>query len=288
MNGDRLAVGTIHEDSNATGIQGNWSDNTAALSGAVYIFRRNSNATWVQEAYVKASNTGASDFFGYSIALSSDALAVGAIGEDSNSATNQADNSLVESGAVYVYRRNGTSWAQEAYVKAPSPGADDWFGSAVGISGDVLAVGAQNDATGVAYVYRRSGTTWSYEARIDPESTTNVSAFGYSLGVAGNVVVVGAYLERGGATGVNGDPSDGSADASGAAYLFYSNETAWEQGAYIKASNTDASDHFGEVVAISDDAVVVSATQESSSAAGINGDEANDNASSSGAIYVFR
>jgi hypothetical protein len=64
-------------------------------------------ATWSQQAYVKASNTGVTDEFGVSVALSADgaSLAVGAIGE-SSAATgiggNQADNSAGASGAVYV------------------------------------------------------------------------------------------------------------------------------------------------------------------------------------------
>ena len=64
--------------------------------------------TWTQEAYVKASNTEGGDFFGYSVVLSSDGtqLAVSAYGEDSSATGvggNQADNSAVDNGAVYVY-----------------------------------------------------------------------------------------------------------------------------------------------------------------------------------------
>jgi hypothetical protein len=72
------------------------------------VFAR-SGTTWSQAAYVKASNTGASDDFGYSIALSGDgsALVVGAIGEASAATGvggNQADNSATMAGAVYVYQ----------------------------------------------------------------------------------------------------------------------------------------------------------------------------------------
>ena len=59
-------------------------------------------------AYVKASNTGADDNFGYVIALSADGntRAVGAYGEDSNATGvggNQADNAAPDAGAVYLY-----------------------------------------------------------------------------------------------------------------------------------------------------------------------------------------
>jgi hypothetical protein len=89
----------------AQGVGGNQADNTAQESGAVYVFRRSGTA-WLQEAYLQASNTGAVDEFGSSVALSGDTLAVGAPDEDSAAqgvGGNQADNSATRSGAVYVF-----------------------------------------------------------------------------------------------------------------------------------------------------------------------------------------
>ncbi len=74
-------------------------------AGAAYVFTR-SGSIWSQQDYVKASNTGAFDHFGISVALSADgsALAVGAHDEDSNGiGGNQADNSALNAGAVYIY-----------------------------------------------------------------------------------------------------------------------------------------------------------------------------------------
>ena len=105
--GNTLAVGAVGEDSNATGVNGDQTDNSASRSGAVYVFAR-SGASWTQQAYVKASNTGADDRFGYSVALSADGntLAVGADYEASNATGvngDQTDNSASDSGAVYLY-----------------------------------------------------------------------------------------------------------------------------------------------------------------------------------------
>src|SRR5690606_19004546 len=82
--GSTLAVGACLEDSAATGIDGDQGDNSAGHAGAVYVFAR-SDTTWVQQAYIKASNTEAADYFGGSVALSADGstLAVGAWREDS-------------------------------------------------------------------------------------------------------------------------------------------------------------------------------------------------------------
>ncbi|TKB79535.1 MAG: hypothetical protein E8D42_08485, partial [Nitrospira sp.] len=119
LSGITLAVGAHFEDSSARGINGDQFDNSADDSGAVYVFRRPSGIVtqtippstpisreWKQQIYVKASNTGKDDGFGTSVALSNDTLVVAATGEDSNATGingDQFDNSVEDSGAVYVY-----------------------------------------------------------------------------------------------------------------------------------------------------------------------------------------
>jgi len=107
--GNTLAVGAQNEDSAAQGINGNQKDESGEEAGAVYLFTRG-GGMWAQQAYIKGSNTQAYDEFGGSVALSRDGrtLAVGARGEDSGATGvngNQADNSVDESGAVYVLTR---------------------------------------------------------------------------------------------------------------------------------------------------------------------------------------
>jgi hypothetical protein len=154
LSGDTLAVGARGEDSNATGINGNEDDNSADNSGAVYVFTR-AGMTWTQQAYIKASNTNGSDAFGSSVSLSGDTLAVGAVGEASNATGingNEADNNARYSGAVYVFTRAGTTWTQQAYIKASNTNVEDYFGSSVSLSGDTLAVAAPfeaSNATGI-------------------------------------------------------------------------------------------------------------------------------------------
>src|SRR6185436_9305068 len=97
--GSTLAVGADRDNSAATGINGDENDLSAGASGAAFVFAR-SGLTWSQQAYLKASNPGAFDFFGQSIAISADGstLAVGAWNEASAAAGingNQADNSAV-------------------------------------------------------------------------------------------------------------------------------------------------------------------------------------------------
>ncbi len=99
--------------------------------------------------------------------------------------------------------------------------------------------------------------------------------------------MVGANEEDSNATGVNGDESDNSASNAGAAYVFTRGGTTWSQAAYLKASNTGVSDGFGIAVAISGDTLVVGAPGEDSNATGVDGNQANNTATNSGAAYVF-
>ena len=103
--GNTLAVGAWFESSSTTGI-GSTPDELAFRAGAAYVFTR-SAGTWSQRAYVKASNTGAADFFGASVALSSDGntLVVGAPQEDSSTTgiDGAPDELATNAGAVYVY-----------------------------------------------------------------------------------------------------------------------------------------------------------------------------------------
>jgi hypothetical protein len=157
LSGDTLAVGAWLEDSSATGVDGSQANNSAQDSGAVYVFTR-SGGTWTQQAYLKASNTGAGDNFGFSVSLSGDTLAVGAANENSSATGvdgNQADNSAQDSGAVYVFTRSGTTWAQRAYLKASNTGELNEFGASVSVNGNTLAVGAylEGGYSGAVYVY---------------------------------------------------------------------------------------------------------------------------------------
>lgn len=309
--GSTLAVAALEEDGNGTGTTGDQANNTASNAGAVYVYVRAATG-WTQQAYLKASNSGAGDGFGHALALSADGttLAVGAPGEDSNSTTINgvsSNNSATDAGAAYVFVRTGTTWTQQAYVKASNTGADDAFGASVALSADgaTLAVGAPgedsstigviatppsvNDTAanaGAAYVFGRSGTTWTQQAYVKASNTDAGDDFGRSLTLSGDgrTLAVGAPYESSAATGVNGNASDNSVAASGAVYVFVRPATSWSQQAYLKASNTGADDLLGQSLALSQDGntLAVGAPFEDSGGA-----PSDDTVSGSGAVYVF-
>ena len=151
--GATLAVSSLYEGSRATGVDGDQLNVDADESGATYVFTR-VGARWSQQAYVKASNTGAGDWFGVAMALSADGamLAVGAMEEDSRAKfgdDDQFDDSMTEAGAVYVFVRSGGRWSQSDYIKAPNTGTLHWFGFSVALSDDAatLAVGAPGEGS---------------------------------------------------------------------------------------------------------------------------------------------
>ncbi len=107
--GDTLIVGADHEDSAAVGLDGNSADNTLTKSGAAYIFVR-IESQWSQQAYSKASNSDANDFYGRSVSidLAGNTYVVGASGEASESIGlngNQRDENALKAGAAYLSDR---------------------------------------------------------------------------------------------------------------------------------------------------------------------------------------
>jgi uncharacterized repeat protein (TIGR01451 family) len=304
--GDTVVVGADREDSNATGVDASQTDNSATDSGAAYVFVR-SGSTWSQQAYLKASNTDPSDSFGWSVAASGDTVVVGAIFESSAAPGvngNQGNDSAPGSGAAYVFVRSGSTWSQQAYLKASNPEFNDQFAGALAISGDTVisgAVGEDSNASGVggnqgdnsasrsgaAYVFVRSGTTWAQQAYLKASNAAFEDLFGVSVAVSGDAAIVGAPWEDSSATGVGGSQADNSASTSGAAYLFQRNGTSWVQEAYLKASNTGPGDIFGWSVAISASRAVVGALGEDANAPGIGGNQADNSATESGAAYLF-
>lgn len=255
----------------------------------------------VLDAFIKSTNTGASDSFG-EVALSRDGntLAIGAVGEDSDSTGVGAtpNESGDANGAVYIYRRSGTGWAFESFLKAANSDDRDGFGNALSLSadGNTLAVGAALRSIGDpggAYVFSRTGTTWTQQTFLSPSdfSTTLLFGFSVSLSADGNRLAVGIPGEDGRGTGVTTLPAPGAISLvnSGAVLIYERTGTAWAIDAYVKASNTGSFDSFGWSVSLSGDgnSLVVGAPMEDSASTGIDSTP-NEGASSGGAVYVYR
>lgn len=296
--GMTLAVGAPQEDSSTIGIE-TTPDNAAAQSGAVYVFVR-IGTTWQQQAYLKPSNTGVSDLFGWSLALSDDGsrLVVGAPQEDSPGVgidATQVDTAQgMDSGAAYVFTRSGSTWTQQTYVKASNSSQSDDFGVAVAMSSDgtTIAVGAggedssaagingnqANDMApnaGAVYVFTATGNTWAQQAYVKASNTGTGDLFGTAVALSsdGDTLAIGADSEDSASTNQN----DETATEAGAVYVFTRTGITWTQQAYVKASAPGFGDFLGKRIGLAADGntLVCSAA----------GDDATQ--SNSGAAYVF-
>ena len=324
--GNTLAVSAFGEASKSTGVNSDGEDHSIPQAGAAYVFTRK-GTSWAQQAYIKASNTGNAaasadsfsdgDQFAWSLSLSDDGrtLAVSAITEDSASPGingKQDDNSAQSAGVVYVFALTGSTWAQQAYIKAANPDPGDMFGYSVSLSadGNTLAAGSFDEGgssrgvngpydnmrrgSGAVYVFTRAASTWSQQAYIHADNAEAGDSFGVNVVLSddGNTLLAGALDEDCKVTGVNvsGCDNDRMDDIStGAAYVFVRSGTTWTQQAFLKASNTGPNDWFGSRAALSGDGntAALGASLEDSSGKGINGKQDDDAASESGAVYVF-
>ena len=286
IDGDTAVIGARFEDSNGSSA----GDNSADSAGAAYIYVRE-GTTWVQQAYLKASNADADDRFGTAVAISGDTVVVTAASEDSDGSSPD-DNSASSAGAAYVFVRQGTTWVQQAYLKASNVEAGDTFGDSAAIDGDTIVIGTDSEdgngsspddnsaaSSGAVYIFEREGTIWTEQAYLKSSNIEKNDDFGYAVAIDGNTLVVSAYNEDG--NGV--DLADNSVPDSGAVWVFEKINGLWEEQAYLKASNLEDFDRFGRSVAIDSNIIVVGAYDENS-----NGSSPDDNsATSAGAAYIF-
>ena len=281
---------------------------------------------WLQQAYIKAENNdhaNTGNEFGYAVAISGDTVVVGARYEDSddnaiiNGSTASSDTSAGNAGAVYVYKRSGSTWTQEAYLKAPNSDVEDYFGYSVAIDGDRIVVGAygedsdqntitntdgsassnnSNLSSGAAYIFKRSGVTWTLDAYLKAPNNNDSDEFGKSVAISGDLVAVGAPMEDHDSTTILtslASDNDNSSN-SGAVYVFRRNSGTgnWEFKSFIKAANneTGASDQFGTYISLNSTTLAVGVPLEDSNVQGIsNGTtaSADDTVPQSGAVYVY-
>jgi len=224
-------------------VVGAWrDDDRGPESGSAYVYDR-VGGVWTQTAKLLASDSGAGDWFGLSVAISGDTAVVGA----------RYDDDLGEdSGSAYVFERVGGVWTQKAKLLASDGAEDDFFGHSVSLSGDTALVGAWGDDdrwtdSGSAYVFERVGGVWTQKAKLLAPDGAVDDRFGSSVSISGDTALVGAY----------GDDDRGP--DSGSAYVFERVGGVWTQRAKLLASDGAAGDEFGISVAVSGDAAVVGA-----------------------------
>lgn len=245
MTGGKAAVGAYQDD------YGVWTD-----SGSVYLYDY-VGSVWTYSGKLVPSAPGNSLWFGISVAMDQDVLAVGAPG--------------VGAGSVYVYRHDGTRWVFEAILVASDGAAGDSFGGAVSVNQGRILVGAYGDddsgsSSGSAYVFHDDGAGWTQEAKIKASTGLANDQFGANLALNGSLAIVGCMNKM---------------SYRGVAYVFRHVGASWRQEQILLASDGEGWDYFGASVAVLNDATygdiaMVGAPHE---------DQLGDD---SGAVYIFR
>jgi trimeric autotransporter adhesin len=313
--GTTLAVGAPTEDSKAIGANGDQANNDSTNSGAVYVFVKE-NGVWVQQAYLKASNTEQpnlnparmlpNDRFGYKIALSDDGntLAVSALLEDSpsygvncnqnnyevtnyGSSSDPSDDLIAainyDMGAVYVFTRSSSEWTQEAYVKPlyslihRDLKEGLRFGESISLSGD-------GKTLAVGTTSDRLGLSDIVNFHNSSFSSNPSDIECYEYYPSSSASSVSSSSTSSSSSSISSVSSSSSSDfpggaESGAVYIYVKTaDKGWKEESYLKASNAEPSDAFGTSIALSTDGntIAVGAIGEDSNAIGVNGDQANN------------
>ncbi|CAK0818549.1 unnamed protein product [Prorocentrum cordatum] len=244
--GARVVVGSVYDD------------DQASTTGSAYVFN---GTTGERLLKLVASDGAANDYFGDSVAVSSDGarVVVGATGDDDQGAN---------SGSAYVL--DGATGERLFKLVASDGAAGDSFGYSVSVSSDGarVVVGATGDDdqgtnSGSAYVF--DGTTGERLLKLVASDAAAYSKFGNSVAVSsdGARVVVGACQD------------DDQGVYSGSAYVL--DGTTGERLLKLVASDGAQLDRFGYSVAVSSDGarVVVGSFYDS------------DQGTAFGSAYVF-
>lgn len=273
LDGDMLAVGAM------------FADGAGRDAGAVHVFKRGADGYAFQQTLL-ASPAAAGALFGTVVALQADTLVASAYAESSQN--------LTETGAVYVFKRDGQGpWQPPLRLQPRAAEARASFGYSLALWNSRLAVGAPHYAAltpdtprGQVVLFERDASgQWKEDVTLQATNARTHDQFGMSVGLNAQYLAVGAIGDSSSARGVDGDQTSTQASDAGAVHVFSkSAQGEWQAQSFIKASNAESGDAFGCAIAGSERELVVSANQESSSSSSRPED---NSAPSSGAVYVY-
>lgn len=217
-------------------------DASGSRSGAAWVFA-NTDHGWEPVQKLRPPDGSAGIRFGTAVGIRGDRVVVGAP-DDSSAGTS--------SGAAFVYRMGGGSWALEEKLVAPDALVGAQSGWSVALDAGAILVGAPGAAsrgrnTGAAYVFRLDGGKWTFDGKLSAADGLGGDFFGWSVSMDGTHALVGA----GGAFGAS--------PFEGAAYAFHRDGDGWVQGAKLVPANSSAGAWFGRSVALSGTKALISA-----------------------------
>jgi hypothetical protein len=231
-------------------------------SGSMRMMRRTPGG-WILEHSIYDPAVSNSNFFGFSVGLSPTHVISGAKNADLPGAADQ--------GKAYIYAYDTTNYTLQSSLVASDGQAADWFGNAVGISGDFAVVGAPgNDILGInnmgrAYIFQRNGTTWSQSLILTPSDGTQDDQFGTTVAIWGDYLAIAApYKTYNGVT------------LAGKVYVYRKNQVGWSLIAQLNSPSPVITERYGSALSIRDNVLVIGASH-------YTGGSNNGN----GSVYVY-
>ena len=236
-------------------------DDKGCNAGAVYVFEKNETTSLFEEKQkITATNGEAEDYFGNSIKLFENSLAIGAYKDHEKGE---------KAGAVYVFEKNETTslFEEKQKIIAPDGQNHNFFGNLISVCEEYICIGAygNNDGTGAVYVFEKNETTSLFEEKqkLIAKDGQIEDCFGISIKIYNDTIVIGAQGNQ------------GNESFTGSAYVFERNKTTltFEQTEKIIAPDGQTGDHFGNTIDIDEGFITI----------GAQGDD--DNGSDSGSFY---
>ena len=258
---------SVYEDTLVSGAP--YQDNGATLrAGAVYIYSK-ASGSWVLEQKLSSPSPSEDEWFGHSVSIVANTIAVGAPNEDTDE---------VDSGAVYIFKKSGSTWSFDQTIKSETPTGGGTFGFKTIIAGYNMmvsepgaSVGTDNRA-GVIHLYdNKTGTAvWKQTIDTGTYSPKANNYLGKGLAFNGLILVAGAP----GCADL-GTPPCPLANKLGYLYFFSSDGTTWSATARIPDPTFDlVNASFGKHISLYSSAVAIGVPFQDTTA------------TNSGAIYV--
>ncbi len=253
--GDYFAY-SVSLDGDYALIGANRNDQNGEDSGAAYVFYR-WETTWVEQEKLITSDGIADDSFGVSVSLDGDYALIGSQWNDE-----KGENS----GAAYVFHREGSNWIEQEKLSASDTTDFDLFGFSVFLEGNYSIIGAIRDDdngpdSGSAYIFYNEGASWNEKAKLTGSDVIAGNLFGYSVDLDGDFALIGMLWDD---------------EFPSSAYVFHREGTEWFEDEKLTPSDATDDDHFGCSVSLDGDYVLIGA------------ECAHGEKLWSGAAYIFR
>lgn len=227
--------------------------------GSVYVFLRNGNV-WTQQTKLVASDGLLNNNFGHDVCMNADATIAMVAAPDRD------DNSLTDSGCVYIFTRSGSTWTQQQKIYAPLKAASDRFGIGMSMNaaGDYALIASyvrddKGTNTGVVFEFSRSVNTWTHKHTLYPNVSEANEGFGLSiaLNALGDFALIGGHKEK--------------------VHVFTRIGDTWTQRNTLYSATSEVGEAFGRAVALTADAKIAAIGASADNVSGVR----------TGSVYIF-